>query len=206
MKQKVRLVLLISLVIILVEFVQGFGSKEFICSTARLYSSSRDSFSSFEKEEVNETKLSGKTYKIDRRDSVGKLLRTFFFGLAIPNIKSIPCEAACLAGDTSKECIGYYKVPIDDAAEEYFDTSDNLEKFAPDLKWVPPIKYPKTYKIAREELVELQIRVQNLRNPTIEGYLTDTGTEILGLHDYSCWKSNYSKFKFVLGLSIASYL
>jgi hypothetical protein len=44
--------------------------------------------------------------------------------------------AACLPGDIRSECIGVYKMPLDDAALQYVETPEQLKKFAPDLQWV----------------------------------------------------------------------
>lgn len=44
-----------------------------------------------------------------------------------------PSKAACLGGDVSPECIGIYKVPLDDAIKKYIDTPEHSAKYAPDL-------------------------------------------------------------------------
>mmetsp|Transcript_2948 Transcript_2948/g.4231 ORF Transcript_2948/g.4231 Transcript_2948/m.4231 type:complete len:302 (-) Transcript_2948:17-922(-) len=64
-----------------------------------------------------------------------------------------PLQAACLSGDTNEECIGVYKVPIDDAILPYVGTKDQLLRYAPDVRWVPPVEYPKSYAEARKQLV-----------------------------------------------------
>jgi len=159
--------------------VQGFGYQNLLYPVARYDVSLRDCPDSSENEIKSQTQISAKTYEITRRDSVSKACNTLLFGSTILICQPKQSEAACLMGDTSEECIGYYKVPLDDEAYKYFDTPEKLSKFAPDLKWVPPIQYPKTYKLARDELVELQTRVQGLRSPVLKGDLIDAGTEIL---------------------------
>jgi hypothetical protein len=57
-------------------------------------------------------------------------------------------HAACLTGDTDPSCIGFYKVPLDDAILKYVDTPENLARFAPGIKWVKLPASPKTYKEA----------------------------------------------------------
>merc|ERR1712232_1254141 len=64
-----------------------------------------------------------------------------------------PLQAACLSGDTNEECIGVYKVPIDDAILPYVGTKDQPLRYAPDVRWVPPVEYPKSYAEARKQLV-----------------------------------------------------
>ena len=48
-------------------------------------------------------------------------------------------NAACLPGDIRSECIGVYKMPLDDAVLKYVETPEQLKKFAPDLNWVSNI-------------------------------------------------------------------
>jgi len=161
------------------EIVQGFGFKNLSCPTARQYLLVRGPPSSSKNGVKSQTHIPDNNFELTRRDSVSKALTTLLFGSAVLTAQLQRSEAACLSGDTSTECIGYYKVPIDEAT--YLDTPENALKYAPDLKWVPPVQYPKTYKLAREELVELQTRVQNLRLPVSKGDLIDAGTEILSI-------------------------
>lgn len=170
------------IMLLLLKKVQGFGFKDLSCPVIRQDLSSRAHPSSSENGAVqSQTQIHGKTFELTRRDSVSKVFSNLLFGSTVLTFQLQPSEAACLSGDTSTECIGYYKVPIDDEVTKYVDTPENLLKFAPDLKWVPPVQYPKTYKLAREELVGLQTRVQNLRSPVLKGDLIDVGTEILDI-------------------------
>jgi len=117
-------------------------------------------------------------FRMTRRD-------TLLSGLAIltTTCTSHPesSQAACLAGDTSTECIGYYKMPVveEDDAAGYFDTAENLSIYAPDVRWVPPVQFPKTYKLAREELMDMQKRIRELPVPVLKGELVYTGKELL---------------------------
>jgi hypothetical protein len=88
-------------------------------------------------------------------------------------------HAACLYGDTSIDCIGVYKMPMDDEARKYTTDPEILKRFAPDLRWVPPVQYPKTYKEARTELALLQMKCLTLEETTIKGNLTDVGVQVL---------------------------
>ena len=90
-------------------------------------------------------------------------------------------QAACLMGDTSPDCIGIYKLPMDDAAMAYIDTPEKLRKNAPDLRWVPPVEYPKSYKDARAELNSLRQRCVGLGDVVLKGNLTEAGIELLGI-------------------------
>jgi hypothetical protein len=90
-------------------------------------------------------------------------------------------QAACLFGDTSADCIGVYKMPMDDAALPYVNTPEKLRLNAPDLRWVAPVEYPKTYKSARAELSALQQRCLGLDATVLKGNLTEAGIELLGI-------------------------
>ena len=88
-------------------------------------------------------------------------------------------NAACLAGDTSIDCIGVYKVPIDDNIKYMVSTPEQLAKFAPDLRYVPPIAIPRNYVEAKDELLSLQEDVSKLTSLVSKGELTMAGIEIL---------------------------
>ena len=51
-------------------------------------------------------------------------------------IDPIRTNAACLPGDVRSDCIGIYKLPLDDAVLGYVETPEQLKKYAPDLNWV----------------------------------------------------------------------
>jgi hypothetical protein len=84
-------------------------------------------------------------------------------------------------GDTSPDCIGVYKMPMDDGALPFVETPEKLRMNAPDIRWVAPVKYPKTYKSAREELNPLRERCTGLNDIVLKGDLTEAGTELLGI-------------------------
>jgi hypothetical protein len=84
-------------------------------------------------------------------------------------------NAACLMGDTSPDCIGVYKMPMDDTALKYVDTPEKLKQYAPDVRWVPPVSYPKSYKEAKSELNSLQQRCASLDSAVLQGNLTEVG-------------------------------
>jgi hypothetical protein len=90
-------------------------------------------------------------------------------------------QAACLFGDTSADCIGVYKMPMDDAVLPYVNTPEKLRLNAPNLRWVAPVEYPKTYKSARAELNPLQQRCLGLDAIVLKGNLTEAGTELLSI-------------------------
>jgi hypothetical protein len=96
------------------------------------------------------------------------------------NIANMEAQAACLPGDTSIDCIGCYKVPIDDAIRNMIDTPENLAKYAPGIRWTPPVEYPKSYKLAKDEIIQLQSNLKQDLIPLVsKGDLTSAGILIL---------------------------
>eukprot|EP00560_Eucampia_antarctica_P000921 CAMPEP_0197833944 /NCGR_PEP_ID=MMETSP1437-20131217/20648_1 /TAXON_ID=49252 ORGANISM="Eucampia antarctica, Strain CCMP1452" /NCGR_SAMPLE_ID=MMETSP1437 /ASSEMBLY_ACC=CAM_ASM_001096 /LENGTH=103 /DNA_ID=CAMNT_0043438281 /DNA_START=323 /DNA_END=634 /DNA_ORIENTATION=+ len=71
-------------------------------------------------------------------------------------------SAACLSGDTSEECIGIYKLPLDDSVASFIDTPEHLATMAPGLNWVPPVEYPKNIDLAITELNSLTERINRI--------------------------------------------
>ena len=90
-------------------------------------------------------------------------------------------RAACLMGDTSPDCIGVYKMPMDDSALNYVDTPEKLLRYAPDVRWVPPVQYPKSYAQAKTELESLQTQCAALDDAVLKGNLTEVGMKLLGI-------------------------
>lgn len=83
----------------------------------------------------------------DRRETIKKLFSTTMMASGMAYILgsgSKPTNAACLPGDVSPDCIGVYKLPLDDAVTSYIDTPEHLAKHAPDMRWVPLTEYPKS--------------------------------------------------------------
>lgn len=90
-------------------------------------------------------------------------------------------RSACLMGDTSPDCIGVYKMPMDDTAVNYVDTPEKLARYAPDVRWVPPVAYPKTFAQAKSELESLQTQCAALDDAVLKGNLTEVGVTLLGI-------------------------
>ena len=110
-----------------------------------------------------------------------KVLSLGSFFLSSCFLKPNPNQAACLQGDTSPDCIGVYKVPLDDAILPYIQTPEKLAEYAPGVRWVPPTEYPKTYQAALAELVPLKDRVVALDDLVLKGNLTQVGVELLAI-------------------------
>lgn len=88
-------------------------------------------------------------------------------------------NAACLSGDTSEDCIGIYKLPLDDEILPFIESKEKLAKYAPDLRWVPPVAYPKDYATAKVELDSFTERIQKVQDYVLKGDLKTAGTELL---------------------------
>jgi hypothetical protein len=101
--------------------------------------------------------------------------------LIYPFFSPNPSDAACLLGDTSPDCIGYYKVPLDDAIDSYIETPEKLAEYAPGIRWVPPTSYPNSYVEATSEIQNLAIRIKALEMTVLKGNLTAAGVELLAI-------------------------
>jgi len=83
--------------------------------------------------------------------------RTLMFATLLVPISQLninTADAACLPGDIREDCIGVYKLPMDDSSSRYVETPEKLKMYAPDLKWIPPIDYPSNYQNAINQLIE----------------------------------------------------
>ena len=77
------------------------------------------------------------TDQSDRRSFILRpLLSTSILASMLTINNPTASYAACLPGDIRSECIGVYKMPLDDAVLKYVETPEQLKKFAPDLNWV----------------------------------------------------------------------
>lgn len=88
--------------------------------------------------------------------------------------------AACLAGDISEDCIGYYKIPVGDR-RTYYDTPEKLRTFDPKIRLIAPIEDPKSFSEAKKELVSLRSQCDGLNSLILKGNLTSAGLEILSI-------------------------
>jgi len=89
-------------------------------------------------------------------------------------------NAACIQGDLRPECIGVYKVPNDGTIKEYIGTPELIKEFAPDLKYVDPIKPPKSIAEAIKILKEQKSIAQNdIKTYVSQGKLEAAGTLLL---------------------------
>jgi hypothetical protein len=90
-------------------------------------------------------------------------------------------NAACLQGDLRSVCIGIYKVPLDDNILPYISTPEQLHKFAPDLHYVPPIEYPKSFESAIAILQAQRAAADEIKQHVMAGKLEEAGIQVLGL-------------------------
>jgi len=88
-------------------------------------------------------------------------------------------QAACLSGDIREECIGVYKMPLDDEALSYVDTPEKLKRFAPDLNWVPPVEYPSSYKNAVNQLKDQKTQLDRVQENVAKGDLSQVGSNLM---------------------------
>ena len=109
----------------------------------------------------------------DRRGFIQSCFSTLVFGPATC------CSAACLSGDLRTECIGVYKLPIDAPESDFVSTPAQLSVYAPDLNWVPPVKYPTTYNGATQTLKNNRIKLDEAKTLVSQGDLEGAGLNVL---------------------------
>ena len=116
-----------------------------------------------------------------RRAMVEKLLRDYSRASLALLLTSFAKSArgACLSGDIRPDCIGVYKLPFDAAESPYVDTPERLKLYAPDLRWVPPTPYPRTYDIALDQLRDQRHRLDDAVDLVAMGDIEGAGLAIL---------------------------
>ena len=94
-------------------------------------------------------------------------------------INTNPVHAACLPGDLSANCIGVYKTPIDAPESDFMDSPEKLKAYAPDLNWVEPVQYPKTFEDAISQLNDLRQQLDVAQEYVANGKLEASGISLL---------------------------
>lgn len=90
--------------------------------------------------------------------------------------------AACLPGDLSKECIGVYKIPLEDAQNSRtLNTPEAVKKNAPDLNYVKPMAMPSNVGQAKEILETQRAAADDIKNVVLAGKLEEAGIKVLNL-------------------------
>lgn len=105
---------------------------------------------------------------LDRR----KLLASI---IGLPSFLSAntPALAACMAGDLSPECIGVYKLP------ENAVSTEDMKRFAPDIKIVKPLFVPKSTVEALELLETQRLAAKDIMEVVQAGRLEEAGIKLL---------------------------
>lgn len=117
-------------------------------------------------------------HSLHRRALVEKLAYSFVSSLVLlTNVKS--AHAACLSGDIRPDCIGVYKLPIDAAESPYVNTPEKLKLYAPDLRWVPPTPYPRTYGEALNQLKDQRQQLDAAQDLVARGDIEKAGLALL---------------------------
>jgi hypothetical protein len=117
-----------------------------------------------------------------RRAVVEKILRDCSCATSLARLLTSSAKSArgaCLSGDIRPDCIGVYKLPIDAAESPYVDTPERLKLYAPDLRWIPPTPYPRTYAIALDQLKEQGKRLDAAVDLVAMGDIEGAGLTLL---------------------------
>lgn len=86
-------------------------------------------------------------------------------------------HAACIPGDTSPDCIGVYKVPVD-------SSRDMLKANAPQLNYdknVEPLSVPKSYQDALRVLSKQRLIANEISEAVAAGRLEEAGVKVLSM-------------------------
>ena len=119
----------------------NFHERQFIKISTCPNMSKVSSGDKFEGSFDNQLQRNNNNNKIPSNQRRAFLLNSLLFSLLSPN----NANSACLPGDIRSECIGIYKLPLDDGVLKYVETEEMLKKFAPDLKWVRVFAFVKSY-------------------------------------------------------------
>jgi len=115
----------------------------------------------------------------DVTSRISQSRRKLIFASLLMPISQNKADAACLPGDIREDCIGIYKLPMDDAAAKYVETPEKLKMYAPDLKWVEPIQYPATYQDAINQLKEQRQNFDVAQENIAKGDIRQAGLILL---------------------------
>lgn len=125
------------------------------------------------------------TMVISRREFWNRLSTTCtvatILSAAVLTGKPLVVRAACLYGDTSSDCIGVYKVPMDEEFMPFMDTPEKLKTFAPDIRWVPQTVPPKSYGDALKLMREMRGKCEALNDIVLKGELEEAGVNLLDI-------------------------
>ena len=95
---------------------------------------------------------------------------------------SSAANAACLPGDISKECIGVYKVPLDEVTNsDLLNSPEALQRNAPNLNYVPPVTFPQSVTDAVQQLQAQRTAAEDIRSVVAAGRLEEAGIKVLNL-------------------------
>lgn len=119
------------------------------------------------------------THNKQNRRLVVKNIVSSFALLLTTTIGGKSTNAACLSGDIHPDCIGVYKLPIDATELSYFDTPEKLKVYAPDLRWIPPTLYPKSYTDALKQLKDQRLQLGTAQEFVAKGDLIMAGVTLL---------------------------
>ncbi|CAB9520945.1 expressed unknown protein [Seminavis robusta] len=136
---------------------------------------------------INSNPIGRRDTSIERRETFSVFWKALGV-VAIPtataaSVKVDPASAACLPGDVSPECIGVYKIPLQDAlSSPLLNTPEALKKNAPDINYVKPVEGPpKSVMAAKEVLLAQRTAADDIRQVIQQGRLQEAGIKVLNL-------------------------
>eukprot|EP00527_Entomoneis_sp_CCMP2396_P002060 CAMPEP_0198139906 /NCGR_PEP_ID=MMETSP1443-20131203/3138_1 /TAXON_ID=186043 /ORGANISM="Entomoneis sp., Strain CCMP2396" /LENGTH=280 /DNA_ID=CAMNT_0043802169 /DNA_START=1 /DNA_END=843 /DNA_ORIENTATION=- len=121
-----------------------------------------------------------------RREILKKIALGVVIGATSSLLSPQNCQAACFPGDTSKECIGVYKVPMEDAEnlQNFMKKNpDAFKQFAPNVQTNVPTMagVPRSLDEALEVLESQRLAADDIVNVIRVGKLEEGGIKLLNL-------------------------
>lgn len=126
--------------------------------------------------------LSSTNRPVNRRAGLSRLAKALGAVLVVPLIVSKDAQAACFPGDLSPECIGVYKIPLQDAlSSPTLNSPEALKRNAPDVNYVQPAEQLRSILQAKNELLTQRAAADDIRDVVLAGRLEEAGIRVLNL-------------------------
>lgn len=118
---------------------------------------------------------------INRRAGLSRLVKAAGAAL-VPLVTAESTPAACFPGDLSPDCIGVYKLPLEDAVSSpLLNSPEALKSNAPDVRYVKPEAVPSSIVEAKNQLLAQRVAADDIRDVVAAGRLQEAGIKVLNL-------------------------
>jgi hypothetical protein len=128
-----------------------------------------------------------KSLGTSRRQNLSHFAKFVMGAIVFPTVPLLQvavqeASAACLPGDLSPDCIGVYKIPLQDAlSSTTLNTPEALSKNAPDVNFIYVHPPPKSVQFAKDMLLAQRAAADDIRQVVQDGKLQEAGIKVLNL-------------------------